>query len=347
MVEKVGRPPLLTLWKENLIIEILYSDPKATVKELRNGLRKELAEKLRQRHPTLTQQEIDQIIEPSIKKDDDTQKDDLAIYSAYQLPGESAISKWLEKKNVRENVIAQLEQSGELDKEWNIGACACVKYGLPIPAEMVPLLFEINEEEKKSEIVPNYEPKYVDPGRPLTLRLARWIAYLYPIAKKSKPILEYLKNDCEPGTEITDSPSFKGVVLIMAGQYARSEQLAEIKGSSFPDTEGLDNLYFINGNADIVKGNSLVYEPEQYKNDLKALESFSPISLEKWKSLLGKNEMTQEQADILNDWIRNYELRSQVEPHEAVRIDKKLRAEHPEMVKLFDFFTKLKGRFIY
>jgi hypothetical protein len=181
----------------------------------------------------------------------------------------------------------------------------------------------------------------------LTLRLARWIAYLYPIAKKSKPILEYL-GDCKPGTEITDSPQFKFFVLTtMAEQYAKSEQLAEIKGESIPDTRSLDNLYFINGNADVVKGNSLVYEPEQYKNDLKALESFSPISLEKWKSLLGKNEITQEQADILNDWTRNYELRSQVEPHKAAIIDKKLRAEHPEIVPLFDFFAKLRGQFIY
>jgi len=342
--EQVGRPQLMTEMVRSRIIEILRGEPKSTVKELHGDLRKYLSQKLKNKYPDLTAKEIIEIVEPPEKKDN-SEEVELSDYRGYQLPGESAIAKWLKEDNVKEGIIEQLKQPGELDREWNIGASACIKYGLPIPAEMIPLLIEINEKEKEPYILdlPHFPP-YKDNGKPLTLRLARWIAYLYPIAKKSKPILEYVKK-CNPETEITESLPFKGIVGIMAEMYAKREQIAEIMHQPFADTSDLDAVFSSSSEVDLVKLWVKTFIPEEYKKAREAYKEFRPFPLIVWTSTLRINGLTQEQADLLNEWVKN-EYFSQIEPHKSGEIEKELLSKHPELQALIDIYNKNNDEYI-
>ena len=329
------RPLLVTDTVKTHIVDFLLVNSKTSVEGIHEDLRKYLCKTLQNEHPDLSVEEINQEVETGeqqyLRKNGD----------GYRLPGESAITKWLEKDQVREKIEVQLSEPGELDREWNIGACACVKYGLPIPSDMVPLLLEINEKEKKPTMVeiPNFVPRHEEPGRPLTLRLARWIVYLYPIAKKSRPIFEYIRQDCELGLEIADSPQFKGIVGIMAEMYAKREQIAEIMHQPFFDTSDLDLAFSANGEFDVIKLWFKTFQPEQYKKDKEAVNTFQPLRRDILISILGIPEITQGQVDIFNQWLQN-QLLSQIEPHQALVADKKLLDQHPEIQPIIDSWFK-------
>jgi hypothetical protein len=331
----MSRPLLITDTVKTHIVDFLLVNSKTSVEGIHEDLRKYLRKTLKNEYPDLTVEEVNQEVETGeqqyLRKNG----------NGYRLPGESAITKWLEKDQVREKIEAHLGEPAELDREWNIGACACVKYGLPIPSEMVPLLLEINEKEKEPTMVeiPNFVPRHEEPGTPLTLRLARWIAYLYPIAKKSKPILEYVKGDCEPGTEIIDSPQFKGIVGMLAEMYAKREQIAEIMHQPFVDTSDLDLAFSTNGEFDLIKLWFKTFEPEEYKKDTEAMKTFEPLRRDILTSLLGISAITQGQVDIFNQWLKN-QLLSQIEPHQVQLFDQKLREKYPEIQPIIDSWFK-------
>ena len=227
-----------------------------------------------------------------------------------RLPGEGGVYQILrDNKNEIDTRRTKINYiPNELDSPWSVGSC--LKYNIS-PA-MVPVLIEFQQVEKEpSEILPS--------GIELTIRECRWIAFLYQGVNAS----EVLKNKWEP-------KQLKGHVSIMASMYAKREQIAEIMHQPI-DTSDLDE-FFSDPDTDFLKLWLKTFGPKQYEKDKKAVNFFQPVSRENLISISGMPELTQEQVDIFNEWLRN-EYLSQVEPHKAYETKKELLARHPEKLQ--------------
>jgi hypothetical protein len=196
-------------------------------------------------------------------------------------------------------------KNGERDKPWVIGAC--LKYG--IPSDRIPLLLEIKQRASKSDI---------EQLRVLTVRQACWVSKLWPVI---------LESDVINAQHRTNS-QLKVLALFIAEQYAQNEQIAEVMGETFADTSELDSLYFIDGNADIIKGFLKTHYPEQYKRDSKLLASFKPLPEKLLQHIFG--DLTEEELTIFNQWLSNFIL-SQTEPIKGYEANQNLLQEYQDL----------------
>ena len=69
------------------------------------------------------------------------------------------------------------------------------------------------------------------------------------------------------------------------------------------------------------------------------MNTFEPLRLDVLVSILGMNELTQKQVDVFNEWLCNQFL-SQVEPDKALKADKKLLEQYPELQPMVDSWFK-------
>lgn len=197
------------------------------------------------------------------------------------------------------------------DKTWTIGAC--VK--CDIPADIIPLLI-------LSRIAG------IKTGNFLTVRTAQWIAKLYPLALETKTIqAKYANNTAQ----------LVLFLLAVAEQYAKKERVAEMMKEPFPDTQELDELYFLDGNADVHKGFLVAYQPEQYFRDKVAFENFKPMPKQFLEKTLGP--LSQAQVDTFNEWGRLLHL-AKIEPEKSMSLIKKLLGDHPDLQNLIDLWDE-------
>ena len=116
---------------------------------------------------------------------------------------------------------ARNKQPREIEKPWSIGACSYYN----IPHDMVPLLIKMQK-----LMAENGDDK--DVPKVLTIREARWMARLYPVAE---PLIRDLPNAEENGLLWLD---------FIASSYVKRERVSEQMNEQYPDTADLDRLYF-------------------------------------------------------------------------------------------------------
>jgi len=119
---------------------------------------------------------------------------------------------------------ARNKQPSELDQPWSIGACD--EYN--IPPDIIPILISLQKLKDK------------DQGESrlwkMTIREARWVARLYPVAE---PVIDRLfKNE---------EGSLWWLSLIVNG-YVQRERVSEQMSEQYPNTSDLDRLYFASEN---------------------------------------------------------------------------------------------------
>ena len=233
-----------------------------------------------------------------------------------RVPGEGKVYDILKKnKDKINNRRKELKKvSNEIDGPWFVGSC--LKYNIP-PA-MIPILIELQQVERELS-------EGLHDGVELTIRQCRWIAFLYQSVTAS----EILKNRWEP-------LQLKGRVSIMADMYAKREQIAEVMRQPI-DTSDLDLLF--STDVDFLKLWLKTFEPEQYEKDKEASSTFKPLSREVLISILGMNEISQENTDLFNEGLKNQYL-AQTEPREAGKFDKLLLKQHPELQPMIDSWFK-------
>ena len=206
----------------------LKNGHKISVSKIYNGLKAEIIKEIKAKNSALKKQQIDDLIEDV----------------PFELPKESAIDKW-----IRENKIWEYLTANPLDRPWNIGLS--MKYKNEIPADIVPVLVKLKQEYAIEDIrerdriakelnktspaaLAFIESKLKDNEKllqdDLTIRTARWIAYLYPSLKDKTTLFH---------------------ISIIAEQYAEQEAINEIITGEIspviqaPDTSSLDDTYFI------------------------------------------------------------------------------------------------------
>lgn len=127
------------------------------------------------------------------------------------VPGEDAIIKRITK--LKKEVDAH--PRSELDNPFTIGAC--LKYNIPL----TPALIEV------------YRLTLADADE-ISIRHARWFSVFLPLLE---PRVKDKRPNLKPLAQL-------GIVVIIAHNYARLEQIAEIKGHPL-DTSWMDNKHFI------------------------------------------------------------------------------------------------------
>jgi hypothetical protein len=116
---------------------------------------------------------------------------------------------------------ARNKQPSELEKPWCIGACSYYN----IPHDMIPVLIKM--QKLKAEYGDDE-----DVSRVLTVREARWIAQLYPVAE---PLISKM-NDVEENKPLW--------LDFVASSYVQRERVSEQMNEQYPNTADLDRLYF-------------------------------------------------------------------------------------------------------
>jgi hypothetical protein len=210
---------------------------------------------------------------------------------------QTLLAKWHKQEAAH---IAAGISINPLDRPWTIGLS--MKYN--IPAEIVPMLLDIKESEKQYYI--------------LTIRKARWIAYLYPSVEKlltSNPRVEQVLKKLLPHTalfnnSLTTAPmmskleqEFKtkhstsisiAITILVASLYEKQEQINEITTGeissliSAPDTTSLDDVYFnkydISVETWVKELQKITGEQAEY---VKKGDKYMPISAEAIKQIVG------------------------------------------------------------
>ena len=153
-----------------------------------------------------------------------------------------------------------------LDTPWSIGTS--IAYG--IPADIIPLLIEYRRDISSIKDIKG-KKRDLSTTR-LTIRKARWMARLYPVAKS---LLE---------DEYPDSLIKQRILLSsLADEYCRRERLAEIAGKNKPpDTHFLDTLVFVlKIPIEKAKIQSIIgeYTPDQMQNFNKLVNGLEALFL--------------------------------------------------------------------
>ena len=311
----MARTTLLTLPVKDHIIETLSRNSEMSVRELYQDLRKYFIEKLTAKYPHLSNKEVMAEVETGAEE------------LGYQIPKESAITKWLDKENIREKVREQQRRPAALDRAWCISSCLKEN----IPGDMVPLLMEFQQTEGEGS-------KHLPEGEVLTIRVARWISFLYPMFQKDENVLNYIKKK-EPTNQVN---TLKFYVSWLASLYAKREQISEIILEPFADTAELDHFFVNPDDVDIYDLWMKTFNPEEFEKHQKANNVFSPILHDDLVEIL-KMELTKQQVDIFNEWLRN-QLLNMTEPQKAEKIEKKLLQQYPELPALINAWKMATNR---
>lgn len=194
----------------NAITGILLRDPDRPVRLIRAELRHNEIQKLKLKYPSLPEEEI-------VSKVDDPSPDDI---DGVQLPGPSAITKYLNESGVRREIAKRQQTPRDLDIKWSLGSCKDNE----IPAAALPQVVSVHR-----QLLDHAEDRY------LTVRCAVWVARLYPLLN---PLLE------EAYQGQTEQNNFR--LKVIASFYSRKEQVDDINGESPLKTHGLDDLFIVN-----------------------------------------------------------------------------------------------------
>ena len=213
----------------------------------------------------------------------------------------STIQTFLAKWHKQEAAyIAAGVSINPLDRPWTIGLS--MKYN--IPAEVVPMLLDIKKSEKEYYT--------------LTIRKARWIAYVYPSVIQllaSNPRVEQALKKILPQTALSHNSMIsasiiskseqeskikhsttlsRAITILVATLYEKQEQINEITTGemppliSAPNTTSLDDIYF----------NKFDISVETWVNELRKItgeqaeytkrrDEYAPISAEDIKQMFG------------------------------------------------------------
>jgi hypothetical protein len=204
--------------------------------------------------------------------------------------------------------------ASELDSEWNVGLCMQTD----IPAAMIPLLIEF--EQMKREL------SNVLSGIKLTVRQCRWFSYLYQSATASELLIKQF-----------DAQELKGYIAMLAEMYAIREQLCESLEQPI-ETSDLDQFFQNPDDFDLVKIWMQTVDAEEFEKHQKVLDDFEPVSGNDLAGYLDMDLRTA-QVNIFNKWWHN-ELLKQVEPQKAVKIEKRLISQHPELSPMITAWAK-------
>ncbi len=174
---------------------------------------------------------------------------------------------------------ARNREPSELERPWSIGACA--HYG--ISPESTPALMDVQKERESDK-------RKNAPGT-LTIREARWIARLYPVAQ---PLINKMPYADESG------PYWLSLV---ASSYVIRERVSEQMNEQYPNTLDLDKFFFAGG--DPFDDSSLIgwwsTIPLQYQQAIyDAVEEDRLVTLEDIRRFK-KRPLTDEETKMIND----------------------------------------------
>ena len=176
---------------------------------------------------------------------------------------------------------ARNKQPSELDQPWSIGACS--QYNI-LP-DIIPILIRL---QKLKAIYDEGE----SPGN-ITIREARWVARLYPVAE---PVIDRLfKNE---------EGSLWWLSLIVNG-YVQRERVSEQMSEQYPNTSDLDRLYFASENflSDEALESWWGTLPLEYQQAIvNAIEQERPILHEDIKRHKGR-ALSDEETKMINDCL--------------------------------------------
>jgi hypothetical protein len=174
---------------------------------------------------------------------------------------------------------ARNKQPSELEKPWSIGACA--QYN--IQPDIIPILIKI----QKLKAVENEAGSLGE----ITIREARWIARLYPVAEQLINKLDFY-----------DDRRLLWLLFI-ASSYVQRERVSEQINEQYPNTSDLDRLYF--AGEDFLSDDALVswwnaIPPEYQQTILDAIEEERTITHEDIKRYKGR-PLSSEETKMIND----------------------------------------------
>ena len=176
---------------------------------------------------------------------------------------------------------ARNKQPSELDQPWSIGACS--QYN--IMPDIIPTLIRL---QKLKAVYDEGE----SPGK-MTIREARWVARLYPVAE---PVIDRLfKNE---------EGSLWWLSLIVNG-YVQRERVSEQMNEQYPNTSDLDRLYFASENflSDETLESWWGTLPLEYQQAIvNAIEQERPILHEDIKRHKGR-ALSDEETKMINDCL--------------------------------------------
>jgi len=234
----------------------------------------------------------------------------LHILRGDRLPNERQTFQIIkDNKNEIDSYVAS-----ELDSEWNVGLCMQTD----IPAAMIPLLIEF--EQMKREL------SNVLSGIKLTVRQCRWFSYLYQSATASELLIKQF-----------EAQKLKGYIAMLAEMYAIREQLCESLEQPI-ETSDLDQFFQNPDDFDLVKIWMQTVDAEEFEKHQKVLDDFEPVSGNDLAGCLDM-DLRPAQVNIFNKWWHN-ELLKQVEPQKAVKIEKRLISQHPELSPMITAWAK-------
>jgi len=168
-------------------------------------------------------------------------------------------------------VRKKFQEKNPLDEPWTIGCC--LKYDIS-PSVVIPI-----------------QSHLLQYGRFLTIRRARWYSMLHTILS---PLLE----KAYPGQ--LDRALWRFYQI--ASYYTRIEQVAEINGEDYPNTQLLDNTFILDQDFSPETfsriSNNLYYQGPEKPTKL----ADQKASAQKAEQVLA-GEMTKSEAKLLNEFI--------------------------------------------
>ncbi len=180
------------------------------------------------------------------------------------IPKERAIYKILERNKGK-------TIPSDLDTPWSLGSC--LKYDISADA-VIPI---------QRQLLP-YE------GRFLTIRRTRWYSILHPVIF---PLLE------KEYPEQLDENQWR--LYQIASYYTRAEQIAEIRGEDYPDTQFLDNKFIFEQDFSF-KTNYRLWN-HMYKQIPEKPAKVTPLASGLNAEQILAKQITADEARLLNEFI--------------------------------------------
>lgn len=196
------------------------------------------------------------------------------------IPKERAIYKILERN--KEKTLPN-----DLDNPWSLGSCLeyDISAGIVIPIQRQLLQY----------------------SRFLTIRRARWYSVL-------QPVLLPLIDEAYPEQESDN----QWLLFQIASFYTRVEQITEINGEDYPDTQALDNAFIFNqgfSTETIIRMWESLYRQIPEKPSKVTAEKASALKAEQVLA----EEMTKDEGRLLNEFI---ELEAAGDLEKAITLQK-------------------------
>jgi hypothetical protein len=134
------------------------------------------------------------------------------------------------QKHIRKNEkLLENSVPSDLDKPWSIGACEQAN----IPPDVISVLINWKWFRKDRD----------RKDRELTIREAKWIARLTPLAREC--VKKMAQESTERFAEISDA-TFESIITHWVVNYADKERMAELSGEKYTylDTTEIDEFFF-------------------------------------------------------------------------------------------------------